>query len=110
MPIPDRHYKPTGSVDTRYKDVPFDQVKGCFSPADDDDRRYWEDKFRGQAVTIWTPPIPQDFLANGFLYENGRVTYRVTAAPPCPSGCRGPFYGICGFEGTVCQHLVEIGD
>jgi hypothetical protein len=105
-----RYFEPAGSVETRYRDVPFDSVKGCFTPADEEDRSRWERECRGQPITIFTPPIPNDFINNGFLYQNGDALLAVGPAPLCSSGCQGPFYGIQGYEGSVCQHLVEIGD
>lgn len=106
----ERYFEPTGAVKTTYRDVPFDEVKGCFVPAGEEERLRWEKELRGTPITTWTPPIPQDFIDNGFLYQNGDFLYYVEPTPPCPSGCEGPFFGISGFEGSVCRHLVEIED
>ena len=76
-----RYFEPTGSVETRYRDIPFDDVKGCFSPATDEDRERWEAELRGQSITIWTPPIPE-----GFIRYRGRT--HVFLRPPHPFGNR----------------------
>jgi hypothetical protein len=55
---------------TKYKDVSFDQVSGCFVPADEEDCFNWEYMFRGKEVTIFLPPIPNNLIENGFIYEN----------------------------------------
>jgi hypothetical protein len=95
---------------TKYKDVSFDQVSGCFVPADEEDCFNWEYMFRGKEVTIFLPPIPNNLIENGFIYENSGKILIIGPTPPCPSGCNGPFYGILGYEGTVCKHLIEIND
>ncbi len=104
------YFDHTGLVDTRYRDIPFESVVGCWSPLEEEDRERWERECRGKPISLWTPPIPWKLVEEGFIYENGGVMLRVGPAPPCPSGCRGPFYTICGYEGTVCPHLVELGD
>jgi hypothetical protein len=105
-----KSYEHTGTVVTRFKDVPFDEVKGCHTPGDEEDRLRWEQENRGRSITIFVPPIPEELVSKGFVYENNGVMCIVGPTPMCPSGCCGPFYGIFGFEGTVCRHLVEIGD
>ncbi len=104
------YFTQTGLVDTKYRDVPFESVAGCFTPGDEEDRVRWEKECRGQPITLWTPPLPDGLIEKGFIYENGGIVINVGPAPPCPSGCHGPFYTISGFYGTVCPHLVEIGD
>ena len=103
-------YESTGIFDTKYRDVPFEEVAGCFTPGDERDRQRWEREARGQPITLFIPPLPEGFSENGFIYENSGQILNVGPAPPCPSGCQGPFYTIAGYEGTVCPHLVEIGD
>jgi hypothetical protein len=103
-------FESTGIVDTKYQDVAFDAVAGCFTPGDQEDRTRWERECRGKPITLFTPPLPEGFIEQGFSYENSGHILDVGPAPPCPSGCQGPFYTIAGYEGTVCLHLVELGD
>jgi len=93
-----------GTLETRYRDVPFDDVAGCHTDTNDGQRWIWEEECRGQPITLFTPPIPERLVNEGFVYENSGHILSIGPAPPCSSGCRGPFYGILGFEGTVCGH------
>ena len=105
-----RLYKPERTLTIRFKDVPFDEVRGCHTPGDEEDRRCWE-KCRNTLVIIFVPPVPEDFMNSGYIYfDNDGSFYSIGPAPLCPSGCHGPFYKLRDFEGTVCRHLVEIGD
>lgn len=113
--LPLHSFSPTGVVLVRYRDVTFQTVKGCISDHSTEMERLWEAEMRGKQVQLFTPPIPSEFINEGFLYVHGievltaRV-YFVGPAPRCTSGCNGPFFGIVGFEGSVCRHLVDIGD
>jgi hypothetical protein len=104
------YFESNGVLDTKYRDVPFDAVAGCFTPSDEEDRQRWEQECRGQSIVLFTPPLPDGFVDEGFDYKNSGQRLRVGPAPPCPSGCRGPFFTIAGYEGTVCSHLVEVGN
>jgi hypothetical protein len=104
------YFESTSIVDTKYRDVAFDAIAGCITPGDEENRQRWESECRGKPITLFTPPLPEGFIDDGFMYENSGQLLNVGPAPPCPSGCRGPFYTIAGYEGTVCPHLVEIGD
>ena len=103
-------FEATGIVDTKYRDLPFEAVVRCFTLGDEEDRQRWEGACRGQIVVLFTPPLPDGFAEEGFTYKNSGLLLNVGPAPPCPSGCRGPFYTIAGYEGLVCLHLVELGD
>ena len=103
-------YEQTGAVTTRFRDVPFDEVRGCHTPGDEEDQRQWEEECRGQSIDIFVPPVPEELVTEGYSYFDSGCFYSVGPAPSCPSGCRGPFYKLIDFEGTVCEHLVEIGD
>jgi len=80
-------------VETRYRDVDFDDVRKCITQPSN--ATEW-DKWRGQPVRIETPA----------LRTGGEVRYRCE---------RGPHFRIAAHlvdyqEVIVCGHVVEIGD
>ena len=79
-------------VETRYRDVDFDEVRKCITHPSN--ATEW-DKWRGQAVQIETPAL-----------RMGDVRYRCE---------RGSHFRIAAHlvdyqEVIVCGHVVEIGD
>ena len=83
-------------IKTRYRDVPWEEVKNCFIDRDDEGcHEYWENNIRAKDLQVISPPV--DPIRNY-------------------GGCQGPHYEITGktdygFDKiTVCPHIAEIGD
>lgn len=83
-------------IETRYRDIPFEEAMQCYeylhpskSAAD------WK-RYRGQPVTIVTPPIDISTIRH--------------------MRCKGPFYATqcqpydSKWRVVVCPHIAEIGD
>lgn len=87
------------TIQTRYRDIPFNEAAKCAPLLANTDPHFWESKRRGQPVTINVP---------GFARANGRFFE-----------CSGPFYDVASppvmhkgvlIQHTVCPHIAEIGD
>ena len=81
-------------VQTRYKDIPFEEAAKCSTPRGilANSRDVWEQQLRGKPLLIETPPI-----------ATPQIEYAC---------CGGPFYQVAGVEQRymACVHIAEIGD
>ncbi len=80
-------------IQTRYRDIPYEQASSCLHQASSRDRERWESEFRGWPVSIIVPAAP-------------------TVSTPL---CGGPFFVVPNmtWEGrpiAICPHIAEIGD
>lgn len=81
-------------VQTRYRDIPWEDVIRHYTPAFRGrlPRSYWESSIRGRPITVETPASGR--RAQGYI-------------------CNGPFYLLNpnpdGYT-VVCPHVAEIGD
>ncbi len=78
-------------IKTRYRDIPWEEVKECFKVKElrPEAERNWESVLRGKDIHVVAP---------GVLGGNGQWA------------CDGPFYWISGQSYGVCPHIAEIGD
>lgn len=81
---------------TRFRDVPWEEVKLCFSDGNDDDSEAWWEKQRGQPVQIVAAPVQPELVVNRccegphwILFKRVGVTHRDS--------------GVCH-----CAHILEI--
>lgn len=80
---------------TRYRDLPFSEVRSCAIPAviNAESERGWEEKQRGKPIEFLSGPVPKNET----------------------NACDGPFYLTTkphpksGFY-LLCPHIAEIGD
>ena len=80
-------------IRTRYRDVPWEEVKNCYPPVPPGYEDFWE-KCRGREIEILSGPIP------------------ISDIQSPEYGCGGPYYGVPTPSGgfVVCPHIAEIGD
>lgn len=79
----------SGIVQTRYRDIPWEDIAAIHNPVMPQDSIDWDSQMRGRAVEILTPALLDS------------------------DGCGGPWFTILNGPTKalwVCPHLAEIGD
>jgi len=84
-------------IRTRYRDVPWEEIRNAHKLPTDAGRRYWE-KSRGLKITILSGPLNPGMVTMTSNITKERVS------------CDGPFYLNQDNNCVVCPHTAEIGD
>lgn len=81
-------------VETRYRDLPWEEIVDHFTDQARPTKPEWEENFRGRQVIIRLPGYSND------------------GPPPKLFKCQGPLFAVIHAlrTGAVCQHIAEIGD